>query len=111
MKNDETCAVASRPATVWASLGLMAELVALQMVVALDCNDGPVPGRLDAVIDLIALRTVRGRERQNIRRAAQKAREAGLVFEHEGLVYILYSETQWRRHGALGEQVASEERL
>jgi hypothetical protein len=106
MKNDAWSAVARQPAAIWNQLPALAGLVALRLVAALDCHDGPVPGELDALVGIAMCGTVAGRERKNLRAALQKARDAGLIFEHEGQVYVLYSETLWRRYRALGKQVA-----
>lgn len=96
-------------AAVWYAPGVSTfdRMVALDLVVALDGALGPVPGHLDAVINRAICGTVNRRERQNYRRAIARMQARGLLFEHDGMVYLLYSEAMWRAHRSLSEEHAT----
>lgn len=94
-------------AAVWSKLSTYDEMVGLRLVVVLDCAEHPIPGRLPDVIERVLRGAGKGRERQHISRAIARIRRLGLLFEHEGQVFLLYSETMWRRYRALGEHYAA----
>lgn len=95
-------------AHVWASKGVTGyqRMAALLLLVTLDCAEGPVPGELDAAIARTMAGTMQPHERANFLRAVDRLKARGHLFEHEGQVYLLYSETMWRKYRSLGEQYA-----
>jgi hypothetical protein len=95
-------------AHVWSGRGMTTydQFVAVDLLVYLDCGAGPVPGDLEAAIERGMKGRINGHERQNYKRAIARMRARGLLFEHEGQIYLLYSETVWRQFRTLAEQYA-----
>lgn len=85
-------------AAAWSKLGLVEQLLATELLRNLDCYEGPVRGDLESHITLAMRGSVRGHDRQRFRRAVATIREAGLLFERDGLIYLLYDEATWREH-------------
>lgn len=99
------------PAAPWYKLGCYERFVGMQLVMQLDAHDGTGEGLLDASVTRIVRGSIQDRnERQRVRKAVARLQDLGLVFEHGGLVYVLYSHKAWAKHRALGERLA-EERL
>ncbi len=99
------------PAAPWFKLGCYERFVGMQLVLQLDAHDGTGEGLLDASVTRILRGNIQDRnERQRVRKAVAKLQDLGLVFEHGGLVYVLYGHKAWMEHRELGERLA-EERL
>lgn len=97
------------PAAPWFHFGLYERAVGMQLLMHLDDSHEPVAGDLEATVTRILRCSIEDRnERRRVRQAVKNLQEAGLVFEHEGLVYVLYDARMWAKYRELGQRLAAE---
>ena len=76
-------------ASPWARMSVYEQFMAFRLLMQLDCHDGPVKGDLEGHV-LRAMRgAVSGRERRRCREAVARIQAEGLLFERDGLIYLL----------------------
>jgi hypothetical protein len=103
--------VARECATKWMKFGPAEHFLAMKLVTQLECHDEPKPGDLAAEVDRAMRGTLSGssNHRRATLKAAERLKEAGLLFERDGLVYVLYDEASVRKYGHLAPAVETKE--
>ncbi len=97
------------PATPWFRHGVYAHFIAMHLVQELDAHDGRAEGMLEVSVQRALRGLIQNRnERLRVRKAVAALQDEGLIFEHAGFVYVLYSPQAWSAYRELGQQVARE---
>ena len=90
-------------AAAWAQLDYFDSLLAMDLLTVIGSKErAPVPLAVFEA-NLFKRLGIGAKNRKRARLGLARMKAAGLLFEHEGETYLLYSETMYRKHRALGE--------